>query len=374
MRRSFCFLVGSVLWAFLAAISQAQYIGIDPSVLEFNVAGGGARAAGMGGAFLAIGDGEMAFSWNPGAMILADKAKIGIQLVSVNDTFLNSFTDISPLGDINTVSGESNRQHFSLNFGGFVAPFVFMDRDWAVGGGFRNVFDMVRESDVPSFYGTRDKFKQDRGVDAVSFGVANRLTEGVGFGLTVNSYIRNSEYNYYEGAAYLGISLDGRDTMIVDVLQNSNSHFSGFNVDVGAFGDFGMVRGGVVVHSPFKLRQDRKLTDSFLIPPEPFGFIDRVTYTYSMPFSYSLGVAVVPIESFTLAFDFDRRPLSDVEVKTNWEQLVFADSSFNPEWQDLNQFRVGAEYMFDGGFADIPVRVGFRNEPSVAKQIGRAHV
>ena len=44
--------------------------------------GGGARAAGMGGAGLALAEGEMAYSWNPGAMIYTDKTKFGIDVLS----------------------------------------------------------------------------------------------------------------------------------------------------------------------------------------------------------------------------------------------------------------------------------------------------
>jgi hypothetical protein len=38
------------------------------------------------------------------------------------------------------------------------------------------------------------------------------------------------------------------------------------------------------------------------------------------------------------------------------------------EWEDVNQFRIGAEYILDAGFANIPIRSGFRNEPSTGRE------
>ena len=155
---------------------------------------------------------------------------------------------------------------------------------------------------------------------------------------------------------------------MVDTWTNFNSHFSGFNLDLGVSADFGMIKGGAVIHTRYDLKQDGKWTFNFIIPPEPIGYVDRVTYTYSMPLSYSFGIAIIPEENFTLAFDFDSRPLSKVNVHTDWEQIIIPDSTFNLGWEDVNQFRVGAEYILDAGFADIPVRAGFRNEPSVSKE------
>lgn len=368
MRKHHSIFLAIAIVIFLSAISYAQNVGINPSRLEFNVIGGGARAAGMGGAFLGIAEGEMAYSWNPAALIYTDKTKIGVQLVSVGDKFNIPFARYSPLyAEANIQPVEINREHFSLNFGGFTAPFEFMEREWAVGGGYRNVYDMVFEYNAPGFAGTENSFSQDRGIDAVSMGIANRITEGIGMGLTANVYIRNSEQNEFEGASFEFISA-GQNVDTVDFWTNFNSHFSGFNLDLGLSADFGIIKGGAVIHTPYDLTQDAKWTFLIIIPPAPIGVVERVSYTYNMPLSYSLGIGIAPVENFTLAFDFDSRPLSEVDVETNWERIILSDTTFNLEWEDVNQFRVGAEYILDAGFADIPVRAGFRNEPSAIKE------
>ncbi len=370
MKRNFTALALVMFFVFLPVLAHAQFIWTDHSYFEFNNSGGGARAAGMGGAFVGIADGEMGYSWNPAGMMSVDKVKFGIQVASISDQFGAVLTHISYLhSEPNIQPLERNREHFSLNFAGFVAPFEFMDRDWAVGGGYRNVFDMISEYNTPGFAGTRNDYSQDRGVDAVSASIAGNIITGVSAGLTINSYLRNSESNDYTGADFELISQDFLDTSIVDVWRNTNSHYSGVNVDFGLHADFGMFSGGFVFHSPLKLEESIKHTYSIIIPPEPFGWIDRFTATYDIPFSYSLGIAVKPIENLTLAADFNSRPLSEVELKIDYEQVAISDTTYNPGWEDVNQFRVGVEYIYDAGFADVPVRFGFRNQPSTAKEL-----
>ncbi len=369
MTKSYRFLSAVLLIFLIPAVAGAQLLYTGSNFLEFNSIGGGARAAGMGGAYLGIAEGEMAYSWNPAAMIFTDKTKIGLQLASISDNnnsviARRSYLYVNP----NIQSLETKRDHTYLDFGGFTAPFYYMDRDWAVGGGYRNYIDMSFEYSNPGFNGTKDSFNQDRGIDAVSAAFANKIMDGIGVGLTLNRYIRNSEYNQYFGASTMYIS-PGLDTSLVDFWENANSHFSGFNMDLGLAADFGIVKGGLVIHTPLSLEQQVKLTQSLVIPPDPIGAINRVTITYDMPLSYSAGIAITPMENLTMAFDFDSRPLSKTELKKDWEYEIIPDTAYNPGWEDLNQFRVGLEYIFNSDFANIPLRVGFRNQPEPGDQL-----
>jgi len=356
--------------AILFPVSGFAQGGISQTYLDFSIMGGGARAAGMGGAYLGLADGEMSYSWNPAGMLYNDKTKFGIQLASVADKFTSAVIDTSDLyPEPNIQPVEVKKNHFSLNYGGFAVPFEFLERDWAVGGGFRNVFDMIREYSYPGFNGTQNSYTQDRGIDAASGSIAARIIDRVALGLTVNSYLRNSELNYYRGASFQYVSPNQIDTSIIDTWVNSNSHYSGANVDVGLSADFGIVRGGFVFHSSYSLIQNEKQTYSFIIPPEPIGLVDRIKYKYSMPSAFSAGIAVLPVEKLIIALDYSKRDLSSVDIEIDYEQALFIDTTVSAEWADISQFRVGAEYSLDAGFADIPVRVGFRNEPSAAKEI-----
>lgn len=386
----------------IAAYAQSQLAGFGSNGLEFNTPGGGARAAGMGGAGLALAEGEMAYSWNPGAMIYTDKTKFGIDVLSSGNKqsglwINNRYWDTR---NPNIEPFEIDFSHTSINYGGFAAPFS-LDSDsdarfllvpvlplaiipmlfspseelqLTIGGGYRHIFDMEAKYDLPGFDNSKNTFEQNRGLDAITLGIAAKISEGIGFGWNMNAYVRGTESNEISGESYnlRDWFYDNRPDSIVAERLKLKSTFTGFNMDFGLAGDFGMFKGGAVLHTPYNLTQEVLRTWQLIaLGVEPDGFIDRVTYTYKMPMGASFGVAFTPIENFALAFDYDYRPLSKVEIKTDWEQLEDSqnDTTLSAGWEDVNQFRIGAEYSIDAGFATIPLRVGMRNEPLVGQEV-----
>jgi hypothetical protein len=362
------FLAGAMIMAApMIAFSQMTEF---PGYLEFNSMGGGARAAGMGGAFIGLAEGEYAYSWNPGALIFAEKRNIGIQFASASDNFTspwliwNEDLSVTSLQQI-----EVKREHLNLDFGGFAVPFSFMDKNWAVGGGYRNIADLKMEYSYTGIFGAPSSWTQSNGIDAISLALSGRVIEGVGIGITANSYIRGSEESIWAMQSLEWRDVDGNVIDTIDVIGNETSHYNGVNFDLGLAAAFGMFSGGLVIHTPFDLVQNNKMTTTFVQHPLPLGLVDRVKYTTSLPLGYSAGISIAPFDKFTLAADFDNRPMSKAEIAVNWEVADIADYTQDPDWEDLTQFRVGAEYIFDAGFADVPLRVGFRNIPSVDKEI-----
>jgi hypothetical protein len=107
-----------------------------------------------------------------------------------------------------------------------------------------------------------------------------------------------------------------------------------------------------------------------MIQPRPVGLVDRATITTSIPLGISLGLAAKPIENLTAAFDLNIRSMKDTKSSVNWEQLRMVDETItHKEWNNLTQFAIGAEYILNAKFAKVPVRAGFRNNPSVTSQI-----
>jgi opacity protein-like surface antigen len=392
-----------IIFAFVAIGSNmalGQLAGFGNGYLVFNTPGGGARAAGMGGAFIALAEGEMAYSWNPAAMIYIDKTKFGIDFLSRSDMIKQTAIDFRDwdMGNPLIEQFETDLSHTGLNYGGFSAPFSLdsdsdirflvaaalplsvipmmfspsEDLQLAVGGGYRQIFDMTAESRFPGFDNSRNIFEQNRGLDAVTLGIAAKIGENIGFGWNMNAYVRGSEFNDIRGESQdiRQFINDNRADTIVSAWYQLRSTFSGFNMDFGLSADFNMVKAGVVVNTPFNLYQRSLQTWKLIIPPIPAGFVDRVNYTYNFPLTASFGLAFVPTENLSLVFDYAYRPLSEVDRKEDWEQTQYAgrDTTFNLEWEDVNQYRVGAEYVFDLGSASIPLRVGMRNEPLVSRE------
>ncbi|OGC92515.1 MAG: hypothetical protein A2W25_07405 [candidate division Zixibacteria bacterium RBG_16_53_22] len=361
------------LMAFMPLLAQAQVgeaLSDLSQFLEFNSLGGGARAAGMGGAFLGLSEGEYAYSWNPGALIFAEKKYVGIQFVSAADKFVIPVANGSSTLDIYTLqAADVKRDHFSLDFGGFGVPFSFMDRNWAVGGGYRNIFDLDMNYESESFYGDINSNTMTDGVDAISVALAGLITDNLGFGVTANSYVRGTERNAWLLKAEEFYTSTDPFPDTIDIWDNETSHYSGVNFDLGLAASFGMFKAGAVMHTPFNLKQDVKFTRTYMFAPLPIGAIDRITITTDMPLGFSAGVAVMPIEKLTLALDLDSRPMSKTRINVNWEVIDRTDYEYDPDWENLTQFRIGAEYMLNAGFASLPLRLGFRNYPSIEKEL-----
>jgi long-subunit fatty acid transport protein len=369
MKSSFILFLAAMIIAMLPIQAFSQYTSYD-QYLEFNTLGGGARAAGMGGAFLGISEGEYAYAWNPAGMVFAEKRSIGLQFNSASDKF--QFGHISSSGFINVYDisqAEGKRSHFNLDYSGFAVPFSLYERRWAVGGGFRNIQDMDFKYTTPGLFNSLDQFSQKEGVDAVSVSVGGKITENIGLGITGNDYIRGGETNYYAGNSSIFIDRANPIPDTVDLWTNYDYSYSGVNFDLGLMAQFSMVKGSFVVHTPYDLKQDVKETINLMILPYPSGNIFRFTTKTNIPLSYSAGLSIKPFESLLIAADFDSRPMSKSDIKFDYEMLTIPDTTYNLGWQDLNQFRVGLEYSLNAGFADIPLRVGFRNNPSVAKKL-----
>ncbi len=227
MKKSLFILILIAALVVFPAASFAQLAGYGNGYLIFNTPGGGARAAGMGGAFIAMAEGEMAYSWNPAAMIYTDKTKFGIDFISrqdkINDVWLGfRYWD---LGNPLVEPVEADLTHTSLSYGGFSAPFSLdsdsdarfamvpllplsiipmvlspsEDLQLSVGGGYRHIFDMTAQSESPGFDNSENTFNQNRGLDAISLGIATKISEGIGFGWNMNAYVRGTESNQIVG-------------------------------------------------------------------------------------------------------------------------------------------------------------------------------
>jgi hypothetical protein len=382
MKRSLALLIVLMIGILPAtAFSQAliYQLGADTVIYNplgnvgFSNSGGGARAAGMGGAFMGVSEGEMTYSWNPAGLMFQEKRSIGLQFNSNNgknkSAWVDQYYNTNGLINANVQEVSFKNKHSNFDFSGFSVPFNFFDKSWAVGGGFRTVIDMTSEAEGVGLAGSRDIYTASGGIDAISLALAGKINDYLAIGLTANNYIRNDDENVFFGKAFSYIPNTGTQPDTVDVWVSQNTHYKGFNADIGLMGQYNMFKGGFVIHTPFDLKATDRRTSTFMIPPSPRGTIDRITYTSSIPMGFTIGVSAKPMEKLLVALDFDSRPMSSAEIDVNYESSLISDIKVDPKWEDLNQFRIGAEYKFKTEFAEIPVRFGFRNNPSVYKEL-----
>ena len=348
----------------IAQMADNQYRGFPTfGYLDYNSSGFGARSRAMGGVYMALNHEGFNSFLNPACMVYTEKSVMSMEVVSSQDEYKDKYLYrelFLGLGDTVVTQDpfayityhEMDGAHTKLIQAGAVTPFTYFDRDLWFGGGFRTVYDLHVKFDTQVEPTLREIFTVKRGIDALNMSLAAKPVENIGLGLNLNYYVRGYESNLYFSNAR----------------QRDRSNFSGVNFDFGAVADFEIVRLGLVIRTGYTLTQKSVYFHSggVNVYGDDAGLLDRITVKTKFPMTYGGGLSVFPMENFMLAFDIDLRPYSKVRLDIDNEHLDWMDFyEFDPEWEDLTQFRIGAEYVFDAGFADVPLRAGFHILPSL---------
>jgi len=127
--------------------------------------------------------------------------------------------------------------------------------------------------------------------------------------------------------------------------NENNYEFSGFNMGAGLLLNMkGLsnpipLKFGVLTRFPYTLKQDNVNTD--------------YEHEIDMPFMIGFGASYRIGEFFTLAADYEMRKYSDSD---NFEN-------------DLNEFRLGVEYILESDLGVFPLRAGFKTVPTIETDV-----
>ena len=119
----FLVIIGIVVFVADVAMSAAEF-GVTSSP---NVVGSGARALGVGGAFIAIADDGTAASWNPAALIILEEPEAAVMF---------SYEDRERFG---------TASFFDFNYIAVSYPFTLLDRNMIVSFNYQRLFDFNSE-------------------------------------------------------------------------------------------------------------------------------------------------------------------------------------------------------------------------------------
>jgi long-subunit fatty acid transport protein len=355
--------------------------------------GSGARAYGMGGAFLARADDATAASWNPAGL-----------------SYLR-LPELSIVGNYNSFNTELGTERDRFEGGSF----DFAALTWPVGvGDVRGAVQLSYQRAI-SFDGTRtvtfepprrDDARSNGGFDVVAFGTGLRLSRRIRAGLTVNRWL-----NGYE------------QTLKRTVTPDSQRPVREFDLDFRPRGwSFNL---GVIVSPIEQLNLAAVYKTSFTagvgLDKErrdywaPSGTVEEVTRnSYSsevvsleFPSAFGVGVSWRVRDTLTLSMDFTRTGWSKSRILDYFElnptdrtgedgtpavppaPVVFPELQYptlrevpatdDPEdplrlegQQDAEQIRVGAEYVVIKGRLKVPLRVGYFNDRQIAPNPGGA--
>ncbi|MEJ2189726.1 MAG: hypothetical protein P8Y93_10005 [Acidobacteriota bacterium] len=398
-----------VLWVALCALalavpSFAQYSVTNQGIS--NITGTGARALGMGGAFIAIADDATAASWNPAGLAQLTRPEVSLVYEYLDGTYdfasdLTTgyvFNEGDPWQFVTSVTAPASISDDGISFGSVTYPFQMLNRNFTAQVSYRRMAsfpDMDRQA--------QETFQWFIGDDEVySFETINSLDDRFGGGFdaytlslaaeVVKSFRVGLSFNYVDAAITDNATAVRNDSdLSTDLSFNySGSYdFSDWQIDVGIQWDIGShFTFGAVYHDGFTA--DISFQDSFVYSfnEADWGWFtsyepgtEYATTTNSQvtwPDGWGVGLAWRPTDRITFSADYDETSWSESMVSSInvWvdadppELVTVTDVPFpyfvNTQ-NDTETVRVGGEYlfMFSSGVL-LPVRAGWFKEKQLA--------
>ncbi|MEW6599797.1 MAG: outer membrane protein transport protein [Nitrospirota bacterium] len=335
-----------------------------------NPVGSGARAAGMGGAFIGIADDATAASWNPAGLVQLERPEIS----AVYSYFHRRQEYNSPSHP--EIAAENTMDTDGLNYASIVFPFVLLKRNMVVSVNYQRLFEMSKDITysldrqvLGSTLTDHIEFRQYGFLYTISPALSVQITPRFSIGGTLNIWDnalgRNGWKSSYDSV--LSGKVMGNPIEIKFSRQEEVS-FGGLNAHAGFLWHINdSLTVGGVYKTAFEAGLKKKIYERQ--DPQP-AVISEKNMVERMPPSYGLGLAYRHSDNWTTSLDMYR---------TEWSRFVIRDeeeNEINPldstpisdgRLKDTTQFRLGTEYLFIHSEAIIPVRAGLFYDPEPAK-------
>ncbi len=341
--------------------------GITQEITVGNDYGVGARALGMGGAFLGVADDYTATYWNPAGLAQITKNEVFTTLMSYRLESTSTYYQQSQ-------SALSSATH--PNSVGFVLPFPTARGRLVFAFGVNRIQNFDSRVLIEGF--EPDFFDEELGQISLDLTETSRDSGGI-YAWTASGALALSprlalgaSLNYWRGSNAYQLDLLGEDTQNLDTDIASLTYFDTIDAEYrgitgklgGLFHPTKYVRIGATIDLPMSLNVDEDWTqtgedfydDGTSNPYETFGV---TTYDISRPFQFGSGIALT-LKPLLLAFDvqytdwpqsrYSSPPAEDVNVDTFLED-------YRATWR----VRVGGEYHMPK--VPLLIRAGYRREP-----------
>ncbi len=361
--------------------------------LTFDFLGGGARAEGMGKAFLAVSDDGTAGTWNPAGLYFQEKTMM-----------VFSYGFFMPRGRMTYNYDAPNYYGYnhegsinSLDYLNIISPLRVKGRHVVVNISFSRNFNVYnRFSEVLFSHNYWDSDEPNSlsetkgGLNQVSIGLGTRAYDRVSVGLSANVYTGNvvTEENRY-------ISADTTISSTHYFLENSvfttdSLRLSGFNFNLGLLYAGDKFRAGAVIRTPFNLKGESDSTQVYITKVNSVGpssvytlpapFLNDTIYPLptshskiEIPLTIGIGLAYHIEDYWVVSGDLEYKKYSGSKIYTQAPEglsyspsgdltITYDDDVIIPNFSNVFQFRLGSEYIFQTPIGEVPARIGFRNE------------
>lgn len=347
------------------------------------VVGSGARAFGMGGAFLARADDATAASWNPAGLSYLRRTEVS--LVGVNNNFLQQIPRLNEAVTPNRpVTTRDELRGSVADFAGFAYPLRIKGRTGAIQASYQRSFSFTgsRSSESPTG-GEEFSVEGQGGFDTLSLSSGFELRSDLRVGVSVNRWIN--------GFSQLVDRKLGRTV-------TSDWEISGTNYNFGVvFTPAPELNLGAVFKSPFRARIDltKTRTDAGAATGAGETPVRRSDVEIRFPRVFGVGASYRATNTITLSMDFTHTEWSHATIRNFFSLPPKTTTSTGAITQGVDeyplplpfpaveegangqanstQFRVGGEWVLrfgESGNFLVPLRAGmFRDGQPVVKRL-----
>lgn len=359
----------------LMVVALAATVPVASAQESLSRTGSGARAAGMGNAFIAVSDDGTAASWNPAGLAQLREAEFSlVHNTGRRNRHLEGFRTFDRSAVFTTLSAGSTST--DVEFASGAVPFRVRGRPVTVQVGWRRLYDLGArwngdQQRLPVLTGARPASSirtdatTDGGVTLWSFagavGVTNRLS--VGWSLDAYRTRWADRANFSESPGAFG------PADFVSAAQTNRLTGNAFNLGLLlAYPSFSV---GLVYHGPLRGDFSRSLSlRSNLLPSADVSEDLELRF----PRSIGAGVAWRPRPLLRLAVDvtynewtkFLVHPVSDVGGAVSFFDDLPPELSATRDTVSLN---VGMEKLFPVTGLFVPLRLGAAYEPQGARDL-----
>ncbi|UCG78776.1 MAG: outer membrane protein transport protein [Nitrospirota bacterium] len=378
----------AILACFIITITANEALAFPPSIASpLNAVGSGARAAGMGGAFIGVADDATAASWNPGGLIQLETPEISVVYSNYNarEDYTWSSTVV---GDISSESSAGRLNYMSAAY-----PFNMFDRNLVVSVNYQHIYDLNNYLDhntstpngagcllTPCTFDELSVSDQTGGLYTISPALSAQVTPSFSFGMTFNIWQNIGNDNgwdktYSVVGSWTYPTLAPNPYILTDVARTNHEYtFSGFNMHIGFLWDINEIFTiGGVYKTPFRADIEHSGVDFHEQFDNAGGVFPAPTVnpfsekgTMELPASYGIGIAARFSDNFTMDLDVYQTNWADFKMNlpsTGDINPVTGLSTATSSSDPTTQVRLGAEYLFIRENTVIPVRAGAFYDP-----------
>ena len=339
---------------------------------SFNPVGSGARAMGMGGAFMGIADDATASSWNPGALIHLKQPEFSIVFSHDRLTEINSF------GKLPDAFDEKSLESQKINYLSAALPLNVFNKNMVIAVSAQRLYELSRNWEFN--YHTQDEiesmdahytYEQTGDLYAIGLSWCMELIQPkLSFGVTLNRWGDGLFGDDWKRQYHMSANGVYDTPYLENESRTIGYSFEGLNVTMGMVWEVhDQWRLGAVFKSPFNAEIHQTSWSNYFHSDTGHRPVSakKQSLTLEMPLTYGLGILYRCHDNLYLAADI---------YETHWQHFVFQTPggqtcplSGHPrsEFQldRTYQMRLGGEYVWTDPIKRrlIPIRMGLFYDP-----------